>query len=99
MRTRRKGYEHYGFADRKEVQKWLQYCRNLNEAETGILQEAAAWAYPAIASLLVESLVHGVSYQKMEMSVEIPICEKDFYGYRRKTLAMFRNMIESRKKS
>jgi hypothetical protein len=94
MLTRRKTYSDYGFADRAEAKELIRHCRNLDREEAKLLEEAAEQANPELAKSLVESLVCGRSYAKMIQTERIPICEKDFYAYRRKTLGLFKKNIE-----
>jgi hypothetical protein len=94
MRLREKGYENYGFSGKKEARELLEHCRDLNHDELQLLKKAAMCANPALAAALVESLVGGVSYQRLMLMVDIPAGEKDFYAYRRKTLGVFKKFIE-----
>jgi hypothetical protein len=97
MVTRKKSYSDYGFADRAEAKELILHCRKLDREELELLKEAAERANPGLADVLVESLVHGQSYAKLIRTERIPICEKDFYAYRRKALGVFREFIEEKR--
>ena len=61
-------------------------------AEYGyLLTSAALSACPkntVIADMVIENILHRKSYRKISKERYIPMNPKDFYGYRRKTVAV-----------
>ena len=61
-------------------------------AEYGyLLSGAALSACPkntVIADMVIENILHRKSYRKISRERYIPMNPKDFYGYRRKTVAV-----------
>lgn len=61
-------------------------------AEYGyLLSSAALSACPkntVIADMVIENILHRKSYRKISKERYIPMNPKDFYGYRRKTVAV-----------
>lgn len=61
-------------------------------AEYGyLLSNAALSACPkntVIADMVIENVLHRKSYRKISKERYIPMNPKDFYGYRRKTVAV-----------
>ena len=43
---------------------------------------------PVIADMVIENILHRKSYRKISKERYIPMNPKDFYGYRRKTVAV-----------
>ena len=88
-RTRNMKFEDYGISD--EMAIWLlSLCRINSPDIRKMVEEAADLACPDLSKYLVRSLTEGVSYISMEKSeAPVPCSQKDFYGYRRKTLARF----------
>lgn len=95
MRTREKGYSDYGFVDgeSKLLKKW---CRSPDFKYAKILKECAEKANETISKSLCDSILRGLSYDRLDQMEYQIYSKKDFYAYRRKTLALFRTkMIES----
>ena len=95
MRTRRKGYSYYGFVDgeSKLLKKW---CRSPDFKYGKILKECAEKANETISKSLCDSILRGLSYDRLDQMEYQSYCKQDFYACRRKTLALFRTkMIES----
>lgn len=95
LRTREKGYSDYGFVDgeSKLLKKW---CRSTDFKYAKLLKECAEKANEAISSNIYNSILKGVSYDKLDQMEYQFYGKNDFYAYRRKTLALFRTkMIES----
>ncbi|MCD8120817.1 MAG: hypothetical protein LUE65_01060 [Clostridiales bacterium] len=90
MRTRYKRLSDYGIPD-VEIRGLYDLCRNLDDCERELLHVAAIDSCPVgIVSYVEQSLIDGVSYDAMSKRGEwIPIGRDDFYGYRRKALAVF----------
>lgn len=92
VRTREKSYIDYGFEPGEE-KKIMEYCSDGHFSEHDLLLQSAISANPYIASDLYYSIVNGVSYESLEKIKQIPLSKPDFYGYRRKCLAIFRNWL------
>lgn len=92
MRTRRTYYRHYGLDD-EEVSKIKKRCLNMDEEEREMLWNAAVHSNTYIAQELFTSLEKGMSYWEMADKDYIPYNYEDFYGYQRKCLVMFRNLL------
>ena len=89
MRTREKGFADYGFRPGEET-KLKEWCRKPDFSEEFLLLESAKMANASIFNDIYFSIVRGVSYEKMDFKVYQNIGKGDFYGYQRKTLAIFR---------
>lgn len=92
MRTRQKGFADYGFSPGEET-KLKEWCRKPDFAEEFLLLESAKMANASIFNDIYFSVVRGVSYEKMDFKVYQNIGKGDFYGYQRKTLAIFREAL------
>ena len=90
MRTREKGFADYGFSQGEET-KLKEWCRKPDFTEEFLLLESAKMANKDIFNDIYFSIVRGVSYEKMDFKVYQNIGKGDFYGYQRKTLAIFRD--------
>ena len=89
MRTREKGFSDYGFAP-GESDKLKAWCQKPDFSEEFLLLESAKMANKDIFNDIYFSIVRGVSYEKMDSKVYQNIDKGSFYGYQRKTLAIFR---------
>lgn len=97
MRTREKGYKDYGLTQ-EEVKKILEWCKTLDFEENILLLECAKKAHYCIFNDIYFSIVKGLSYEKVDQKSYQEMGKADFYGYRRKTLALFRDaLVESKK--
>ena len=83
-------YEDYGFQP-GEAKKWETLCRQPDLKVRYTLRDAAYQSNPDIAEDLIFSLANGLSYERMEVIKVMGINLVDFYAYRRKTLALFRD--------
>lgn len=92
MRTRNKSYSDYGF-EKNEEKKLKEYCRQSDFNDHKLLLDTAISVNPFIASDIYYSLVRGISYDDLLKVRYIPLPKSDFYGYQRKCLSMFRNML------
>lgn len=90
MRTRQKGLQHYGI-DRERGKELLLLARQ--EQNRNLLIQAAKESNPELAHYLVMSLSCGMSYMEIYKREFVPLPEKDFYGYRRKALAIFNRLL------
>lgn len=96
MRTRNKGYSHYGFEPGEE-KSLKELCRR-NDFKTYMMIHMAAYkAHPGIADDLAYSLINGLSYDKIEFIKTTPISKVDFYGYQRECLYFFKKMLEQQR--
>lgn len=92
MRMRDKSYRDYGFKHGEE--KYIKYlAREPNYEQRLLLHDSAYEANLAIAEDIIFSIVNGVSYDEIMKIHYIPATRIDFYGYCRKTLALFRDKI------
>lgn len=89
MRIREKGFADYGFVP-GESDKLKAWCQKSDFSEEFLLLESAKMANASIFNDIYFSIVRGVSYEKMDFKVYQNIGKSDFYGYQRKTLAIFR---------
>lgn len=84
--------EFYGI-DRDEAKNLQELCRKPDITTRYALRDAAYQSNPEIAEDLIFSLANGLSYERMEVIKPMGINLVDFYAYRRKTLAIFRDIM------
>lgn len=60
-----------------------------------LLLQCAAEVYPNVCDELYCCIVIGMSYDKMNKKNFVPLDRKDFYAYRKKTLAVFREALKA----
>lgn len=83
----------YGISYRDE-ERILNLCRNSGyEIQKTVLQ-ASNQVYPEIAVPLFVNLTTGIGYDMISKRYHIPMQRKDFQGYRRKTLAVLKDLIK-----
>lgn len=92
MRTRLTGYDDYGFSE-EEAKQLKEYCRNVEFDAHDLLVHAAVSTYPVLAGDLYYSITSGLSYDQLMKIKTIPLARGDFYGYQRKCLAKFRDLL------
>lgn len=97
MRTREKGYVDYGLT-REEAKKILEWCKKPDFEENVLLLECAKKAHYYIFNDIYFSLVKGLSYEKIDQKSYQELGKEDFYGHRRKTLALFRDALKEKNK-
>lgn len=90
MLTRNKKLKDYGIpAD--DIEKLNTMLKDF-PAEYGYLLSGAALSActknTVIADMVIENIIHRKSYRKIRKERYIPMNPKDFYGYRRKTVAV-----------
>ncbi len=90
MRTREKKLEDYGIS-RDRAQELLILARQ--EQNRALLCRAAENSCPWLSECLVQSLTGGGGYDRLYMRIYVPATKADFYGYRRKTLAAFHDLL------
>lgn len=92
MRMRDKSYRDYGFKHGEE--KYVKYlAREPNYEQRLLLFDSAYSANQAIAEDIIFSIVSGTSYDEIMKIHYIPVTRVDFYGYSRKTLAIYRDKL------
>lgn len=70
---------------------WIPVSERLPEEDGYLLSSATLSACPkntVIADMVIENILHRKSYRKISRERYIPMNPKDFYGYRRKTVAV-----------
>lgn len=92
MRTRQKGYADYGISE-QEVKLLKEWCKKADFHEEFLLFESARMANSEIFNDIYFSIVKGLSYEKMDTKTGQYIGKGDFYGWQRKTLAIFREAL------
>lgn len=91
MRTREKKLSDYGISPDR-AQELLLLARQ--EQNRNLLRRAAESSCPGLSDSLVKSLTEGIGYWSICSWVCIPATKADFYGYRRKALAAFDNLLK-----
>lgn len=87
MRTRDKRYSDYGITE-EDRDFLLALCRVDEPELQELLQQSCTESNPAIAGTLYLNLSRAKSYDQLE---GIPYAQTDFYAYRKKALAIFRD--------
>ena len=72
-----------------------EFCKNLEMRDKILLLQCAAEVYPNIVDELYCCIVIGMSYDKMNKKKFVALDRKDFYAYRKKTLAVFRAALQA----
>ena len=91
MRTREKKLSDYGISPDR-AQELLLLAKQ--EQNMDLLCMAAKSSCMGLSDFLVKSLTEEVGYWSICSWVYIPATKADFYGYRRKTLAVFNNLLQ-----
>lgn len=94
MLIREATYEDYGFSA-EEDRKINEFCKNLEMRDKVLLLQCAEEVYPSVSDELYCCITIGASYDRMTYGRSISLCRKDFYAYRRKTLAVFRAALKA----
>ena len=94
MRTRYMGYIHYGISTERseELQKLAKLKKNRE-----LVQIAAEQSRPELAKYIVESLVDGISYERLYRKYWLPYTADDFYGYKRRAVFIFDMLLKLQK--
>lgn len=94
MRTRHMGYVHYGISTERseELQKLAKLKKNRQ-----LVQIAAEQSRPELAKYIVESLVDGISYERLYRKYWLPYTADDFYGYKRRAVFIFDMLLKLQK--
>lgn len=86
--VRYKSYTDYGITS-EEAKETIEYCRSGEFCQDEVLEKCANSTYPEIAGDLIKSIKSRMSYEKICAKSDIPMLKTDFYGYRRKCIALF----------
>lgn len=93
VRVRSRGFEDYGFRS-GEAKQLLAYCQDPRRFEEHeLLLRAAKTSKREIANLLYFSITNKCSWDQLDKMEYLYIGKGDFYAYRRKTLALFRDTL------
>lgn len=90
MLTRNKKLKDYGIPA-EDIEKLNTMLKDFPAEYGYLLSSAALSACPkntVIADMVIENILHRKSYRKISKERYIPMNPKDFYGYRRKTVAV-----------
>lgn len=90
MLTRNKKLKDYGIPA-EDIEKLNTMLKDFPAEYGYLLTSAALSACPkntVIADMVIENIFHRKSYRKISKERYIPMNPKDFYGYRRKTVAV-----------
>lgn len=90
MLTRNKKLKDYGIPA-EDIEKLNTMLKDFPAEYGYLLSSAALSACPkntVIADMVIENILHRKSYRKISRERYIPMNPKDFYGYRRKTVAV-----------
>lgn len=90
MLTRNKKLKDYGIPA-EDIEKLNTMLKDFPAEYGYLLSSAALSACPkntVIADMVIENILHRKSYRKISKEKYIPMNPKDFYGYRRKTVAV-----------
>lgn len=90
MLTRNKKLKDYGIPA-EDIEKLNAMLKDFPAEYGSLLSGAALSACPkntVIADMVIENILHRKSYRKISKERYIPMNPKDFYGYRRKTVAV-----------
>lgn len=90
MRIRDRTWSDYGIT-RERVRELKSYCHSA--IDTSLIEEAARQANESIEKELVTCLTQGFSYSKLTIDGYVPIGQKDFYGYKKYTLAILNDLL------
>lgn len=77
----------------QEEKELLKFCRTADKGQQAWILEAAMIANDSISIPIFVNLTSGTGYDRISMWYEIPMQRKDFQGYRRKALAVLRDLI------
>lgn len=90
MLTRNKKLKDYGIPA-EDIEKLNTMLKDFPAKYGYLLSGAALSACPkntVIADMVIENILHRKSYRKISEERYIPMNPKDFYGYRRKAVAV-----------
>ena len=87
------GFADYGM-EPEEAKRLKKYCLSAEFDEHTLLFNSALSANKYLVSEIYYSIAKGLSYEDIDRVCYIPISKVDFYGYQRKTLYIFRDMLK-----
>lgn len=77
-----------------KAEELLKFCRTADKGQQAMILHAAQIANDSISIPILVNLTSGIGYDRLSMWYEIPMQRKDFQGYRRKALAILRDLIK-----
>ena len=85
---------HYGISTERseELQELAKLKKNRE-----LVQIAAEQSRPELAKYIVESLVDGISYERLYRKYWLPYTADDFYGYKRRAVFIFDMLLKLQK--
>lgn len=95
MRTRNMGLQHYGL-DSETAKRLQLLCRSEDKEIRSMVKAACELSNEGLSRYLYRSLTEGRSFVDLSEAKYVPADIKDFYGYRRKAIAIFGNMYLKR---
>lgn len=78
----------------QEAKELLKFCRTADKGQQALILHAAQIANDSIAIPILVNLTSGIGYDRLSKGYGIPMQRKDFQGYRRKALAVLRDLIK-----
>lgn len=93
MKLREMGYEDYGMT-REEADMIIKKCSHMNLDKSSEILNIAYETNPMIGPDLYYSIVQDVSYERLDAVKSIPYSKGDFYGYRRKAIAIIKEKVK-----
>lgn len=94
MSTARNAYLSDYDITEQEARDLLKFCRTADKGQQVMILHAAQIANDSISIPILVNLTSGIGFDRLYMWYEIPMQRKDFQGYRRKALAVLRDLIK-----
>lgn len=79
----------------KELEYLLRYCKSSTGEQQTLILAAAQKSNQALAVVIFFNLITGTGYNQISAWYDIPINRNDFYGYRRRTLAILNGLLKA----
>ena len=95
IRTRNMGFQHYGL-DSHTAKELQLLCQSKDTEIRKMVKDACELSNEGLARYLYRGLTCGDSFEDICKETYLPAMPKDFYGYRRKAIAIFGNMYLKR---
>jgi hypothetical protein len=89
------GFQHYGL-DSETAKRLQLLCRSEDKEIRAMVKAACELSNEGLARYLYRSLTCGDSFEDLSKETYLPAVPKDFYGCRRKAIAIFGNMYLKR---
>lgn len=96
MRTRDTSYKDYQL-NNDDVNNILLFCRQNTTESNNILFKCAFESNASIGADLFYSLSQDVSYERLDAIKSVSYPKNDFYGYRRKCIALIYQAVCTKK--